>query len=159
VKASALLRIIWLTGGLALLLGAVREPVLGLIPKARELPRVDGGSGLPWINDGFLPAGAHQYIAPGLLPTHIPNASSWVAGDQWRGRGETAWFRASRRLVHVGVAGYPSHGGCSISAEFRDAAGAMTRIECPLPSPGERWNVWEIRRARQRRRRADCRRR
>jgi hypothetical protein len=146
VKPSTLAKWIWLLGALALVLGWSRDTVLGLMPKPRELPRLDGLTGQPWISDGFVPNGAHQSLNQGLLPPNMRAASSWVNGDAWTGHAETAWFRANRRYIYVGVAGYPRHAGCKLWAEFRAADGSITRVDCPLFDPHEQWGVWEIRR-------------
>jgi len=138
------MRFVWAVGGLALLLGFSRDEILGLIPKPRELPRFDGATGRPWVDDSFVAAGAMQEIARGALPRQIHAVSSWLGTDQWQGRAESAWFKANRRTIHVGVAGYPQHAGCKVWAEFRDAAGAIARVPCPLTDPREQWNIWEI---------------
>src|SRR5690606_37167074 len=72
--------------------------------------------------------------------------SSWVWTDEWQGEATTGWFRATRAIVHVGVAGYPQSGACNVWAEIRSANGHLTRVECPLPDPREQWEIWEIRR-------------
>jgi hypothetical protein len=142
----ALLRFLWFAGGLALLLGISRQTMVELMPRPRELPRLDGATGKRWVDEQFVGRETSQQIEAGLLPEHIQRVSSWVGSDEWQGRAETAWFKASRRLVHVGVAGYPQHRGCTLWAEFRTATGETTHINCPLINPRERWNVWEIRR-------------
>jgi kynureninase len=43
-----------------------------------------------------------QELALGQLPPYLENASSWVGSDEWQGRAESAWFKASRQLIHVG---------------------------------------------------------
>src|SRR5688572_5406825 len=120
VKAPALLRTIWMLGGLALVLGFGRDAILRLIPQPRELPRENSGSQEKWVSDGFIPP-ADQFLAPGRLPAHIQKVSSWVGTDEWQGRAETAWFKATRSVIHVGIAGYPNATGCKVWAEFRDA--------------------------------------
>lgn len=135
---------IWLLGGCALLLGLGRGPILGLLPAPRELPRQDGATGRPWVDGHFVAAGAYQQIAAGRLPPHIHAVSSWHGTDAWQGRAESAWFKASRWLIHVGVAGYPRLAGCRVWAEFRDADGNITTVDCPLPNPREEWSDWEI---------------
>ena len=137
---------LWLLGGFALLLGAVREPALGLIPRPRELPREDGATGQPWFTGGFVSPVLPQVITQGRLPPGIAGVSSWVGNDSWQGRAESAWFKASRAILHVGIAGYPQAQGCNVWAEFRDATGRITRVRCLLPDPREQWEVWEIRR-------------
>jgi hypothetical protein len=145
VNALFLQRIIWLLGGCALLLGTIREPVLSLVPRPRELPREDRKTGEPWVNGGFvLPHG--QALEPGRLPRHIQTVSSWVGTDEWQGESASAWFSASRRTIHVGIAGYPRAANCKVWAEFRAADGRVTRIDCPIRNPREEWDVWEIRR-------------
>ena len=147
VNAPTLLRIIWLLGGFALILGFGREKFLGLIPPARELPRADGATGQPWVSEGFI-LPREQQLEPGRLPKHIHTVSSWVGTDAWQGRAESAWFKASRSVIHVGIAGYPNAVGCKVWAEFRAADGEVTRIDCTIPDPREEWNVWEIPRPR-----------
>jgi hypothetical protein len=147
VKPSALFRTLWLLGGLALLLGFGRDTILGLMPRARELPRADRATGMPWVSEGFIPP-RDQVLFVGRLPTHIQSVSSSVGTDEWQGQAESAWFSASRSIIHVGIAGYPRDPACKVWAEFRDAAGRVTRISCPLVDPREEWDVWEIRRPR-----------
>ena len=147
MKSSTVVRTIWLLGGLALLLGFGRDFVLGLIPRPRELPRTDRLTGMPWVNEGFIRP-TDQVLEPGRLPAHIQRVSSWVGSDEWQGQAESAWFSASRRTIHVGIAGYPRAVGCMVWAEFRSAGGRVTRIDCPLTEPREEWDVWEIRRPR-----------
>lgn len=145
MRAPTILRIVWIAAGLALALGLGRDAFFALLPRPRELPRLDGATGRPWLHGDF--ALAAPGLAPGLRPPHIPQASSGAHGDEWKGRSETAWFRVVRRTwVHVAVAGYPQHRGCRLWAEFRTADGAIERIHCPLPDPREQWNVWPIRR-------------
>ncbi|MGH7944829.1 MAG: hypothetical protein ACREH8_05755 [Opitutaceae bacterium] len=145
MRTPTLLRTIWLLGGLAMLLGLGREHVLGLIPPPRELPREDRATGMPWVNEGFIEP-RDQILTPGRLPRNMKTASSWVGTDEWQGQAETAWFSASRRVIHVGIAGYPQSAGCKVWAEFRIADGRVARIDCPLIDPREEWDVWEIRR-------------
>ncbi len=144
MKSPLLLRLIWLAGGCALLLGWGRDSMLGWQPRPRELPRLDNRSGQPWLATGEFTR--DDRIAPGALPDHIRRASSHLGGDEFTGGAETAWFKASRRTIYVGVAGYPNHRGCSLWAEFRDAAGAVTRVYHRLADPREEWAIWEIRR-------------
>lgn len=141
---ARILRVIWLVGGCALLLGLGRGPLLALLPAPRELPRFDGATGRPWVDGRFVAVGDYQQIAAGRLPPNIHAVSSWQGTDTWQGRAESAWFKASRWLIHVGVAGYPRLAGCRIWAEFRDAAGEITTVDCPLPNPREEWSDWEI---------------
>ncbi len=144
MKSSTLLRALWLAAGLSLLLGLGRDTLLGLMPRARELPRFDGATGRSWIASDFVRGDLHGNIEAGILPAGLPTVSSWPGTDDWQGTAETAWFKASRRLTHVGVAGYPQHRGCRLWAEFRDAAGTVTRVDCPLGNPREQWGIWEI---------------
>ena len=144
MNSPALLRIIWLLGGLALLLGFSRELLLDLMPRPRALPRADGAVGQPWFSGEFISPAQMQELADGRLPSHIPRISSWVGEDAWQGKAESAWFKANRAIIHVGIAGYPRAPGCNVWAEFRDAAGRVTRIHCPLVNPREQWGVWEI---------------
>ncbi|MBL9202743.1 MAG: hypothetical protein JNL39_19675 [Opitutaceae bacterium] len=143
-RTARIFRVIWLLGGCALLLGLAREPILGLLPAPRELPRLDGATGRPWVDDTFVRVGAYQQIAAGRLPPRIQSVSSWHGTDAWQGRAESAWFKASRWLIHVGVAGYPRVAGCRVWAEFRDAEGRITTVDCPLVDPREEWSDWEI---------------
>lgn len=143
MKTATIVRAAWWLAGLALVLGWGRDTILGRQPAPRELPRADNRTGQPWIAGEFV---RDRRIEPGRLPGHLAHASSHVGGDQFTGRAETAWFKASRRTVYVGVAGYPNHRGCALWAEFRDAAGRVTRLDCPLPDPRETWALWEIRR-------------
>lgn len=144
MKPSTLLRIVWVLGGLALLLGFGRERILGWIPAPRELPRLDGATGRDWISGPFDHGSRERGPDDGLLPAGIQNATSWVGGDAWQGRAESAWFKANRRVISVGVKGYPQDHDCRLWAEFRAADGAITRIDCPLLNPREVWAVWEI---------------
>ena len=144
LRQSTLVRLVWLAGGLALLLGAGRDAALGLLPKPRELPREDGATGRAWIAGDFGPVNGIQQIATGVLPTAIQQATSWLGGDGAQGRAETAWFRASRRIIYVGVAGYPQRPGLRLWAEFRAADKTLTRVDCRLPDPREEWQVWTI---------------
>ncbi len=144
MKRPALLRAIWLLGGISLLLGAVRDRALDLLPKPRELPRHDGATGRPWITGDFLPVQGLQMIAAGPLPSALHHATSWLGGDAAQGRAETAWFRASRPLIHVGVAGYPQRPSVRVWAEFRSTDDSITRFDCGLPDPGEQWSLWAI---------------
>jgi hypothetical protein len=144
VTTPRFLRLLWLAGGLALLLGAGRDPLLGLMPPARELPRWDGATGRAWLDGDFVLEPREQALGAGPLPAHIRRASSWPGTDAWQGRAEGAWFRATRARVYVGVAGYPQREGCRVWAEFRTAAGEVRVVPCPLPNPGEQWSVWEI---------------
>ena len=144
MKPSTLFRIIWVLGGLALLLGFGRERILGWIPAPRELPRFDGATGRAWISGGFDLGSREREPGDGLLSPGIQNATSWVGGDDWQGRAESAWFKANRRVISVGVKGYPHDHGCRLWAEFRAADGTVTSIDCPLLNPREAWSVWEI---------------
>lgn len=144
MKMPALVRAIWLAGGLALALGLGRDAVLGLLPRPRELPRLDGAIGRSWLSGEFATGRGFDSLAAGRLPAQVQTASSGLFGDAWQGRAETAWFKTKPRLIHVAVAGYPQHAGCKLWAEFRDDAGVITRLDCPIPDPREEWNVWEI---------------
>lgn len=143
MNAATLMRALWFAGGLAILLGWGRDTILGWQPRPRELPRADNRTGQPWVTGDFQ---RDERVAPGPLPGHIQHASSFVSGDAFTGRSESAWFRTSRRTIHVGVAGYPNKTGCALWAEFRDPAGRIARIDCRLPDPREVWSRWEIRR-------------
>jgi len=144
VKPSTFFRTLWVLGGLALLLGFGRERILGWIPAPRELPRFDGATGRAWISGGFDLGGREREPGDGLLPAGIQNATSWVGSDAWQGRAESAWFKANRRVICVGVKGYPQDHACRLWTEFRAADGTITRIDCPLLNPREAWAVWEI---------------
>ena len=141
MNAPALFRLVWLLGGLALVLGWGRETLLGLLPRPRELPRLDNRTGQPWLQGEFT---RDDRLAPGQLPLHLRTASSHVGGDDFTGRAETAWFKASRRTLFAGVAGYPNRSGCTVWAEFIDPAGTITRVECRMPDPREEWAIWTI---------------
>ena len=95
---------------------------------------------MPWLTGPFLPDGRLQ---AGDLPPHLETASSHVGGDGFTGSAASAWFRANRRTIRVGVAGYPGRPGCAVRLEFRDAAGAVTAIPYLGPAPAETWQVWE----------------
>lgn len=144
MKTGHVLRAIWLAGGLALLLGAARDTALGLLPAPRELPRVDGATGRPWITGDFVPVRGLQPISDPLRLDSVHLATSWRDGDLTQGRAETAWFRATRPTVHVGIAGYTRMKGIRVWAEFRAAAGTITRVDCTLPNPHEQWSDWAI---------------
>ena len=137
------LRFLWLTAGLGLVLGWWREALPAWPAPPRALPRADGGSGVPWLDGPFLPDGRLQW---GDLPPHLETASSHVGGDAFTGSAASAWFRANRRTIRVGVAGYPGRPGCTVRLEFRDAGGAITAVPYPGPAPAETWRVWEVRR-------------
>lgn len=143
---ASLLRALWLLAGLALVLGWSRDALFDLLPAARELPRLDGRTGQPWITGDFGP----QILPRGQLPRGIQHVSTWVGSDAFMGRAETAWFKANRRTVYVAVAGYPARPGRTLVAEFRDAAGAVVaRVDFRAsgdPDPREEWALWEIRR-------------
>ena len=144
MSTTALLRGIWVAAGLALLLGWVRERVLGALPSPRLLARVEANAGSPWLNGGFRLGGAYVGTEAGLLPPQVPHAGSWLDGDAWEGEAATEWFQVTSRVVRIGVAGYPQLPGCKLRAEFRRAAGAVTSIACPIPNPRERWNIWSV---------------
>lgn len=135
-----LLRLIWWLGGCAILLGLARDPLFQLLPAPRELPRFDGRSGIAWVEGGFTP----QLITPGLLPRQVQHVSSWVGSDDWQGRSASAWFKANRRTIHVGIAGHPLHPHCALWAEFRLGDDRIERVDCRRPNPNTEWNVWEI---------------
>lgn len=137
------LRLLWLTAGLGLVLGWWTEALPGWPAPPRGLPRADGRSGLPWLEGPFQPDGRLQR---GDLPAHLETASSHVGGDAFTGSAASAWFRANRRTVYVGVAGYPGRPGCALRLEFRDAAGAITAVPYRGAVPAEIWQVWEVRR-------------
>lgn len=143
MKSSTLLRILWITAGLALVLAWVRAPALQRLGRGKVLSRVSGGQEEPWFTGGFRADGAYPSTTDGLLPRHIPRLGSWVDADAFQGRTETAWFVAPR-VVQVGVAGYPKDPGCKLWAEFRNRDGTVTRLDCPLGDPREQWNVWEF---------------
>jgi hypothetical protein len=146
MKSSRLMRFIWLAGGLAIVLGLARGPVLHMLGRGKLLAPVEGARVAAWFAGEFRADGAYPTTVPGLLPPRVPTIGSWIDGDEWQGHAETAWFAASRPLIRVCVAGYPQTAGCKLRAEFRDPAGAITSIECPLPNPCESWNSWEIHR-------------
>ncbi len=146
MKPSAVFRALWLAGGLAILLGALRGPILDLIPPPRGLPRADGATGRPWVTGDFAATRALPGITDTLRLGNLEVATSHVHGDADRGRAETAWFRASRSVVCVAVAGYTHHAGISLRAEWRDAAGEISRVDCPLTDPRETWALWELNR-------------
>jgi hypothetical protein len=139
-----MMRILWLAGGLALVLAAVREPALKRLARARVLPLVDATASTNWYSGGFRPDGVYLTTTRGLLPTRAATAGSWVDGDQWEGRAETVWFVATEPRFRVGVAGYPQHAGCKLWVEFRAADGTVNRTDCPLTDPREEWNFWEL---------------
>jgi hypothetical protein len=145
VSPARLLRLLWLTAGLGLVLGWWREVVPDWPAPPRALPRADGRSGVPWLAGPFLPDGRLQW---GDLPAHLETASSHVGGDAFTGRAESAWFRANRSTIRVGVAGYPGRPGCGVRLEFRDTAGAITAVPYRGPAPAETWQVWEVSRPR-----------
>lgn len=144
MKVRPLLVALWMIGGLAIPLGLIRGPVLGLIPPPRELPRADGATGRPWVTGDFTPARNLPGITDTLRLGEVQAATSHVGGDAAQGRAETAWFRATRGVIRTAVAGYTHHAGIRLWAEFRDAAGGVRRIDCHLPDPRESWVLWEI---------------
>lgn len=139
-----LLRILWLAGGLALALASVREPALKRLARARILPLAEATAPEAWYSGGFRPDGVYPATTRGLLPTRAANAGSWVDGDQWEGRAETAWYGATERRFRVGVAGYPQRAGCKLWVEFRAADDTVRRVDCPIIDPREEWNFWEV---------------
>lgn len=153
MRPSTIFRALWVVAGLALLLAWVREPVLRLIPRGELLARLDRSAPAPaatapaepWFTGGFRIGGTYPIASPGLLPPHVPHIGSYLDTDEWQGRAETVWFKAPR-VVRVGVAGYPARPGCALWAEFRSAAGALTRVRCTLGDAHEQWIVWEVRR-------------
>jgi len=54
--------------------------------------------GRAWISKGFIPAGERQYTSP--ADCERPPGATRGSRDDWQGRSETAWFRATRRLGH-----------------------------------------------------------
>lgn len=121
MKTPAILRAIWLAAGLALVLGFVREPVLRSLPRARLLSSSDAAPNAAWFGGEFRHEGVYPTTIAGLLPPNVPTVGSWVDGDEWQGRAETAWFEATSRIVSVGVVGYPQNAGCNL---WRSSAAA-----------------------------------
>lgn len=146
MRTSTVLRTLWWLAGLALLLGLGRDAILSLTPPPRELPRFDGAIARPWVTGGFDLGGREPEPGSHRLPPRVETATSWVGTDAWRGRSESAWFKANRWLIQVGVKGYPQNPGCHLWAEFQLEDGRVTRVDCPLNNPREEWDVWEIRR-------------
>ena len=144
MSTPPIFRALWLAGGLALLLGALRGPVLELIPPPRGLPRADGATGRPWVTGEFAATRALPGITDTLRLGALEVATSHVNGDGDRGRAETAWFRTSTSVTRAAVAGYTHHAGIKLWAEWRDPTGKIHRIDCPLTDPRETWALWEI---------------
>ena len=146
MRPPTVLRLLWWMGGLALLLGVGRDAILSLTPPPRDLPRLDGAIARPWVTGGFDLGNREPEAGSHRLPPRVETATSWVGTDAWRGRSETAWFKANRWLIQVGVKGYPQNPGCRLWAEFQMEDGRITRVDCRLNNPREEWDVWEIRR-------------
>ncbi len=130
---------------MALLLIALLAPLVSrLIPVPRELPRADGATGLPWVTGSFAPpAGYHELNDP-LRLERVQRATSFTDGDRAKGRAESAWFRPSRPVVRIAVAGYPGNPGQQLRAEFRDAAGVISPFSYAGPDPRESWREWAL---------------
>lgn len=137
------LRLIWIAAGVAVLLGSIRDRVLALVSDATLVPRFETTAGA-WFAGGFRVNGAYPTTEAGALPPNVPHSGSWLDTDEWQGETATVWFAAKQRSVRVGVAGYPQLPGCQLRAEFRTAEGAMSRLDCAIANPRERWGIWKI---------------
>ncbi|MDO8539128.1 MAG: hypothetical protein Q7S40_01700 [Opitutaceae bacterium] len=140
MKTWTIFRLVWISGGVAVLLGLARDQVLYESPL---LPRE--ATTTAWGEGGFRANAVHPSTAAGVLPRHIETRGSWLDTDEWQGRAETRWLSTPDGLVRVGVAGYPQHAGCKLWAEFRRADGTISRAECPLENPHEEWKAWDFR--------------
>jgi hypothetical protein len=137
-------RAVWLLAGLALLLGLARERVVSWLSAAQPLAPLETVPDAPWLAGGFRAGGAYPTTAAGLLPAGLPTAGSWLDGDEWQGRAETAWFRVTTSRIQVAVAGYPQNAGCRLRAELRHGDGSVTHVPCGLANPREQWGRWEF---------------
>jgi hypothetical protein len=143
MKSATILRLIWTLAGIGLVMDWSRDAVLRWPPPPRLLASEQSAGG-NWFTGEFVPNGAYEATAAGLLPAQIPNLGSWAGSDDRQGRGETVWFRDLPRTIHVAVAGYPQKPGCSLWAEFRLRDDSIARVKCDVPDPREQWNVWSI---------------
>ena len=137
-KFVTAIRVLWIAGGFAMLLGGSRAPALRPTMLNPSVPTEAG-----WVSGEFKPDGVYPTTDASTRPDDLVAVGSWIDGDGWRGRSETVWLRAGLR-AGVSVAGYPQHAGCSLWAEFRNAAGAITRSRCDIPDPHERWVTWNL---------------
>jgi hypothetical protein len=144
VKTTSILRALWFTAGLALVLGIARDAVLSVTPAVHPLALADRAAEGAWFSGGFRTGGVYPATVAGMLPPNILETGSWLDGDEWQGRAETAWFDAPQRTISVAVAGYPQHAGCSLRAEFQYHDGTITRLDCDLKNPHEQWRAWRF---------------
>src|SRR5688572_9957624 len=91
--------LIWIGGGLALVLGLLGKFVIKP-DRALPLPKAAGH----WCV-GFASGGAYATTNADSLPSGLATVGSWNDGDTWQGRGETVWVNVPQELVSIWVAG------------------------------------------------------
>ena len=133
-----------MTAAALLLIALVAPLVSRLIPAPRELPRADGATGRPWITGDFAPPAGYHDLQDPLRLERVQRVTSFTDGDRAMGRGETAWFRTSQPVVRIAVAGYPGNPGLRLRAEFRNAAGTISKFSYAGPDPRETWREWTL---------------
>ncbi len=134
--------VIWLLGGLALILGVSSDKSAILSEPYSSLIDVREAN---WYLGEFRPGGIYPSTDSTTLPSDkIRTIGSWIGGDQWQGTAETPWSPAPADSVQVYIAGYPSHPGCKVWAEFKSPEGDDLKVECHILDPGEVWVPWNI---------------
>ena len=133
---------IWLSGGFALIFGALQiEKVISSKTYSPLFDVLEAN----WYSGSFRPGGTYITTDYTTLPSDkIRTVGSWIDGDQWQGAAETPWSPVPAGPIQVYIAGYPRHLGCRVWAEFQGTAGDDTRVECNIMDPGEVWMSWPI---------------
>lgn len=92
---------------------------------------------------GFVANAVFPSTDRGNVPPGTALWGSWIGGDGFRGRGESAWIPAK---PHLGlyVAGYAGQPGRQLWVEWRDQAGRVTSVAYAASPPRERWLPWRL---------------
>ena len=91
----------------------------------------------------FVPDGAYPTTSRELLPRGIRTLGSWVGGDQFEGRQESAWTPAESDRV-LFIAGYPNGPGLSLEVQWRLADGSIASVWYKGQNPHETWQPWKV---------------
>jgi hypothetical protein len=134
-----LLTIVWFLAGAALALSLFRAEVFREARPLKIAPALD-----PWTQGGFTDEGVSPNVDRATLPRGLRVAGSWVGNSEWRGDAATAWTRVTASGVRVYVAGFPNQRGCSLTAEFRAANGAVTSSVCGIRPARPVWRPWDL---------------
>lgn len=124
-------------GALALVIG----PFHGETERVQRLAAIAGDA--PFGDNTFALDGVYSTTSRAEVPPGISTRGSWLGTDEFQGRYESGWFRATP-TIGIMLAGYPTSLGNKLELDVRHRNNVRSQIPFTDPNPGETWRRWEV---------------